>query len=160
MKQKQNMSCFGLTKICLSDANGRSNFRNYRHQNWHIHPRICCPHTWSCQESCGTCRKCSSTDMLPYHNDNATISQLAMPFNRHFTGSTGWAGAIKIILMWIILKQETVSGSGISWVVCKSAPCSRHTTTPASHHSVYTGRMPFLSPNQQRQRTEGNNDAY
>jgi len=29
------------------------------------------------------------------------------------------------------------------------------TTTPTSHHSVFTGRMPFLTPNQQRQSTEG-----
>jgi len=29
-------------------------------------------------------------------------------------------------------------------------------TTPAHHHSVFTGRMPFLPPNQQRQSTEGN----
>jgi len=36
--------------------------------------------------------------------------------------------------MWILLKQETVSGSGISWAVCNSAPCSRQTTTPAPHH--------------------------
>ena len=28
-------------------------------------------------------------------------------------------------------------------------------TMPAPHHSVFTGRMPFLSPNQQRQSTEG-----
>jgi len=28
---------------------------------------------------------------------------------------------------------------------------------PAPHRSVFTGRMPFLSPNQQRQSTEGNN---
>ena len=28
-------------------------------------------------------------------------------------------------------------------------------TTPAPHHSVFTGRMPFLPPNQQRQSTEG-----
>jgi len=34
--------------------------------------------------------------------------------------------------IWILLKQETVSGSGISWAVCKSAPRSRQTTTPAS----------------------------
>jgi len=26
---------------------------------------------------------------------------------------------------------------------------------PAAHHSVFTGRMPFLSPNQQRQSAEG-----
>ena len=29
------------------------------------------------------------------------------------------------------------------------------TTTPTSHHSVFTGQMPFLTPNQQRQSTEG-----
>jgi len=31
------------------------------------------------------------------------------------------------------------------------------TTTPTSHHSVFTGRMPFLTPNQQSQSTEGIN---
>jgi len=35
-----------------------------------------------------------------------------------------------------LLKQETVSGSGISWAVCKSAP-RRQITTPAPHHSVF-----------------------
>jgi len=30
-----------------------------------------------------------------------------------------------------------VSGSGISWAVCKSAPHSRQITMPAPHHSVY-----------------------
>ena len=29
-----------------------------------------------------------------------------------------------------------MSGSGISWAICKSAPSSRQTTTPAPHHSV------------------------
>jgi len=28
-------------------------------------------------------------------------------------------------------------------------------TTPAPHHSIFTGRVPFLTPNQQRQSTEG-----
>ena len=50
-----------------------------------------------------------------------------------------------------------MSGSGISWAICKSAPRSRQITTPAPNHSVFTGRMPFLPPNQQRQSTEGNN---
>ena len=53
------------------------------------------------------------------------------------------------------LKQETVSGSGISWDICKSAPHSRQITTPAPHRSVFTGRMPLLPPKQQRQSTEG-----
>jgi len=39
--------------------------------------------------------------------------------------------------IWILLKQETVSGSGISRAICKSAPCSRQITTPAPHHSVF-----------------------
>jgi len=48
-----------------------------------------------------------------------------------------------------------VGGSGISWAMCKSAPRSRQITTPAPHKSVFTGRMPFLPPNQQHQSTEG-----
>jgi len=34
-------------------------------------------------------------------------------------------------------EEETVSGSGISWAMCKSAPCSRQTTMPAPHHSLF-----------------------
>ena len=57
---------------------------------------------------------------------------------------------------WILLQQEMMGGIGISWTICKSfAPRSRQITTPVPHHSVFTGRMPFLPPNQQRQSTEG-----
>ena len=49
-----------------------------------------------------------------------------------------------------------MSGDGISWAICNSASRSRQTTTPAPYHSVFTGRMPFLPPNQQRQSTGGN----
>jgi len=42
-----------------------------------------------------------------------------------FPGLPGWAGTRKVKPIWILLKQETVSGSGISWAICKSAPCSR-----------------------------------
>jgi len=57
--------------------------------------------------------------------------------------------------IWILLKQETVSGSGISWAICKSAPRSRQITMPAPYHSVFAGWMPFLLPNHQRQSIEG-----
>ena len=47
-------------------------------------------------------------------------------------------------------------GSGINWTICKSfAPRSRQITMPVPHHSVFTGRMPFLPPSQQCQTTEG-----
>ena len=69
-----------------------------------------------------------------------------------FPGLPRWAGTRKEKPIWILLKQETVSGSGISWAVCKSAPRSRQITPPLC---FFTGRMPFLPPNQQRQSTVG-----
>jgi len=54
------------------------------------------------------------------------------------------------------MKQETVSGNGISWAICMSASRSRQITMPVPHHSFFTGRMTFLPLNQQRQSTEGN----
>ena len=75
------------------------------------------------------------------------------PFNGLFSGTT-WVSRYQ--KGKTNLKQETVSGSGISWAICKSALRSRQITTPAPHHSVFfTGRMPFLPPNQQHQSTEG-----
>jgi len=66
-----------------------------------------------------------------------------------------WAGTRKVKPIWILLKQEIVTGSGISWAICKSALCSRQITMPTPHHSVFfTGWMPFLPPNQQCQSTD------
>ena len=52
-------------------------------------------------------------------------------------GLPGWAVTRKVKPIWILLKQETVSGSGISWAMCKSPPRSRQITTPAPHPSVF-----------------------
>jgi len=59
------------------------------------------------------------------------------PFNGpFFPGLPGWAGTRKVKPIWIFLKQNTVSGSGISWAMCKSTLArSRQITTPATHHS-------------------------
>jgi len=54
-----------------------------------------------------------------------------------FPGLPRWASTRKVKPIWILLEQETVSGSGNSWAICKSAPCSRQTTMPAPHHSVF-----------------------
>jgi len=45
-----------------------------------------------------------------------------------------------------------VSGSVISWAICKSAPRSRQTRQHPTTQ-FFTGRMPFLPPNQHRQST-------
>ena len=65
-----------------------------------------------------------------------------------FPGLPGWAGTRKVKPIWILLKQETVSGCGISWAVCKSVPHSRQITTPAPHHSVFYGpdALPATQP--------------
>ena len=59
------------------------------------------------------------------------------PFNGPLSGTTRVSWYQKGKTIWILLKQETVSGSGISWVVCKSAPRSRQITMPAPHHSNF-----------------------
>jgi len=48
-------------------------------------------------------------------------------------GLPRWAGTRKVKPIWILLEQETVSGSGISWAICKSAAHS----TPALHYSSF-----------------------
>ena len=84
------------------------------------------------------------------------ITQQQHPFNGPFPGLPKSASTRKAKPIWIFLKQETVSGSVTSWAICKSAPGSRQTTTPAPHQSVFTGWIPFLPPSQQRQSTEAN----
>ena len=58
------------------------------------------------------------------------------PFNGPLFGTTQVSWYQKGKPIWILPKQETVSGSCISWAICKSAPRSRQTTTPVPHHSA------------------------
>jgi len=46
--------------------------------------------------------------------------------------------------------------SDINWTICKqSVPRSEQITTQTPHHSIFTGRMLFLTPTQQCQSSEG-----
>jgi len=65
------------------------------------------------------------------------------------------AGTRKLKHSGIYWSKRWWGGSGISWTICKSfAAHSRQITMPVPHHSVFTGRMPFLPPSQQCQSTE------
>jgi len=44
-----------------------------------------------------------------------TITHTHARLTALFPGLPGWAGTRKVKSIWILLKQETVSGSGISW---------------------------------------------
>jgi len=46
-----------------------------------------------------------------------TVHTYTHPFNGPFPGLPRWAGTRKVKSIWISLKQETVSGSGISWAI-------------------------------------------
>jgi len=52
-------------------------------------------------------------------------------------GLPEWDSTREVKPIWILLKQETVSGSGINWAIFKSAPLSREITTPTPHSSVF-----------------------
>ena len=59
------------------------------------------------------------------------------PLNGPFSGTTQVSRYQKGKPIGILLKQATVTGGGISWAICKSAPRSRQITMPAPHHSVF-----------------------
>jgi len=58
-------------------------------------------------------------------------------FNGPFPGLPRWAGTRKVKPIWILLTQETVSGSGISLAICKSAPRSRQINTNTNTNTLY-----------------------
>ena len=73
-----------------------------------------------------------------YHHRLLVFSELpSHPFNGPMSRTTRVSRYQKVKPIWILLKQETVSGSDISWAICKSAPRSRQITTPVSHRSVF-----------------------
>jgi len=81
---------------------------------------------------------------MPIHNWTLRFTYYTIRYTHthtHLTalcpGLPGWASSRKVKPIWIKLKQETVSGSGISWAIYKSAHRSRQITTPTPRHSVF-----------------------
>ena len=106
--------------------------RHDSHRTWTVDDVPCrtsVPHTQTTADNCCCCCQfiCVIFIPLPTHTRLTAL----------FPGLPEWAGTRKAKPIWIFLKQETLSGSGISWAICKSAPCSRQIATPAPHHSVF-----------------------
>ena len=82
------------------------------------------------------------TNKLVYNNNTHTR------FNVPLSGNTWVSRYQKGKPIWILLKQEIVSGNGISWATCKSAPRSRQINTPAPHRSVFyrPDALPAVQP--------------
>ena len=67
------------------------------------------------------------------------------PFDGPFSRTTRMTRYQNVKPIWILPKQETVSGSGISSAICMFAPRCRQITTQATHRSAFTGRRPTNS---------------
>jgi len=80
--------------------------------------------------------------------------QPVLVFNGPLSGTTQVSWYQKGQTNLDLLEQQIESGGGISWAMCRSAPRPRQITMQAPHQS-FTGRMPFLPPNQQLQITKG-----
>ena len=95
------------------------------------------------------CVKHLKEKLIEYMHNKCSVTQstqVALTSRRQNThthlmalcpGLPRWAGTRKVKPIWILLMQQTLSGSGIRWAVCKSAPRSRQITMPAPHHSVF-----------------------
>jgi len=61
-----------------------------------------------------------------------TLTHNTHTFNGPFSGTTQVGRYEKVKPIWILLKQETVSGSGISWAmqVCTSLQTDNHASIP------------------------------
>ena len=71
------------------------------------------------------------------HQPKAVHTYIHM-FNDLFSRTTWVSRHQKGKSFWILLKQEMMGGSGISWTTCKSfAPHSRQIITPVPHHSIF-----------------------
>ena len=80
--------------------------------------------------------------MVMYLLNTTTHTRLTV----FFLGLPRWASTRKVKPIWILLKQETVSGSGISWAICKSAPSSRQTAMPAPTTQFLQAGCPSCRP--------------
>ena len=83
------------------------------------------------------------TEVPEHHSRCYTTTHLLAAL---FPGLPRWAATRKVKPIWILLKEETVSGNGISWTIyyrdddilyTSSAPCSTQITMPAPHRPVF-----------------------
>ena len=98
-----------------------------------------------------THRHTGATDHTTHGSAIARCNYYIHPFNGLFSRTTR--------VSQILMKQEMMGGSGISWAICKSfAPRSRQINTPVPRHWRFL-QARFLPPNQKRQSTEGKTTA-
>jgi len=99
---------------------------------------------------CATSLRDSASLSANQYTGSAYLSHTHRRSAAFFSGTTRVSRYQKGEPIWILLKQETVSGSGINWAICKSAPRSKNITMPAPHRFVFyrldaLSAAPYLS---------------
>ena len=109
--------------------------QDHRYQSWQTHVQR---YDSSAGDLCGS----------PFCGHWSIYNSFTHPFNCPLSGTTWVSWYQKGKTNLDLLEQETVSGSGISWAICNSAPHPRQITMPASHHSVFYrwGDLPAAKP--------------
>ena len=110
----ESLCSFNLRRRCI----GKPEHRAVDESAW----LIChWAHTYPCQESgqCNmwtrqSCIHCSILTLLVGWQIILRVNTHTHLFNGPFPGLPRWAGTRKVKPIWILLKQETVSGNGIS----------------------------------------------
>ena len=90
-----------------------------------------------------SCNHATSTDVV-----QTVCLSLYLRFNGHFPGEPGLAGVYWSKVWWRWWWQ-------LDYWNYKSCKPPVKSSPPTNQHPVFKGRMPFLSPNQQCQSTEG-----
>ena len=97
-----------------------------------------------CHDNCRSCDM-SAIGVLENGSVNHTHTHTP-PFNGPFSGTTQVSRYQNGKTNLNFTEEQTVSDSGISWAICKSAPRSRQITTPATHHSFLHSGCPSCRP--------------
>ena len=108
--------------------------------------------------------QCYTTDISRHISKQTyiTTSTTTLWLSGFCLGLPRWASTTKIKPIWIIggRNSERYWHQLGHMQICILYQTDNQWTMPAPNHSVFTGRMPFLPPNQQRQSTEGTKQTY
>jgi len=103
-----------------------------------------------------TCHCFNRSHRQCWHSfDRMTLHHTLHQFNGHFSRTTWVSRHQKGITNLDLLQQETVSNSGISWAICKSAPWPRQMTMPAPTTQFLEAGCPSCRPTNSVKDTEG-----
>ena len=92
------------------------------------------PTTQFLQAGCSSWRPTNSVNALKAHCSMCIHTYTHTRLTALCPGLPRWASTRKVKPIWILLEQETVSGSGIGWLgnmqVCTSLQTNNHASTP------------------------------